>query len=115
MDALSYEYLIRAAFNCERTSRHGADADIYRGLEHRIEPIGGKPVNQYELGVRVGEITNNLYEALCEVIDKHSDNSDFVSKIQKCKDYLYEPTFEKINSCIKETWDAFHEIGLVVR
>lgn len=39
MDALSYEYLIRAAFNCGRKSRHGADADIYRGLENTIDSV----------------------------------------------------------------------------
>ena len=33
MEAMNYEYLIRAVFKCGRTRRFGADADIFRGLE----------------------------------------------------------------------------------
>lgn len=57
MIALQYEYLIRAAFNCDRDFRHGADADIYRSLQHAEQPLGGQNVSEYQLGTRVGQIS----------------------------------------------------------
>ncbi len=112
MNALSYEYLIRAVFKCGRTMRYGADADLYRGLERATTPVLNRSVDQYQLGLKVGEISTYLFEALKEVIAQNEENKDFVKKIEKCKDYLYEPTFEKIEMCIEETLSAFKEIGL---
>lgn len=47
MEAMNYEYLIRAVFKCGRTRRFGADADIFRGLERASVPFPGqKSVDQ---------------------------------------------------------------------
>lgn len=111
--ALSYEYLIRAVYQCGRACKPGTDADIYRSLERASVPYPGqKDVDQYKLGVRVGEVMAYLQTALCEIKEKNKDNEEFCLRIDKCLEYLYEPTLEKFDKCIEESWEAFHTIGL---
>lgn len=114
MISMDYEYLIRAVFKCGRMNRFGANADIFRSLERIfISSLDEKNVDQYLLGVKTGEVAAYLNNALCEVIEQHRDNDDFVSKIEKCKEYLYSPSFKSIYKCIEETWIVFKEIGLI--
>lgn len=113
MKAMYYENLIRAVFKCGRTRRFGADADIFRELERASVAFPGqKSVNQYRLGFKIGEVTAYLHTALYEVQEQYKENKEFISKIDKCLKYLYEPSLEDIDNCIEEAWDAFHEIGL---
>lgn len=113
---MNYEYLIRAVFKCGRTRRFGADADIFRGLERASVPfLGQKSVDQYKLGCKVGEVAAYLHTALYEVQEQYKDNKDFISKIDECLEYLYEPSLGNIDKCIEEAWVAFKEIGLYAR
>ena len=98
MEAMNYEYLIRAVFKCGRTRRFGADADIFRGLERASVPFPGqKSVDQYKLGFKIGEVAAYLHTALYEVQEQYKDNKEFTSKIDKCLEYLYEPSLEDID------------------
>ena len=113
MEAMDYECLIRAVFKCGRTRRFGADADIFRGLESASVPFPGqKSVDQYKLGFKIGEVAAYLHTALYEVQEQYKDNKEFTSKIDKCLEYLYEPSLEDIDKCIEEAGVAFEEIGL---
>ncbi len=113
MEAMNYEYLIRAVFKCGRTRRFGADADIFRGLENASVPFPSQEsVDQYKLGFKIGEVAAYLHTALYEVQEQYKDNKEFTSKIDKCLEYLYEPSLEDIDKCIEEAWVAFKEIGL---
>ena len=113
MEAMDYEYLIRAVFKCGRTRRFGADADICRGLERASVPFPGqKSIDQYKLGFKIGEVTAYLYTALYEVQEQYKENKEFTSKIDKCLEYLCKPSIENIDKCIEEAWGAFKEIGL---
>ena len=115
MEAMNYENLIRAVFKCGRTRRFGADADIFRGLEIASEPFPGqKSVDQYKLGLKIGEVVAYLHTAWYEVQEKYKDKEEFTSKIDKCLEYLYEPSLKNIDKCIEEAWVAFEEIGLYV-
>lgn len=111
--ASSYEYLIRAVYQCGRACKSGANADIYRSLERASVPYPGqKDVDQYKLGVKVGEVMVYLQMALYEIKEKNRDNKEFCLRIDKCLEYLYEPTLEKLDKCIEDSWKAFHTIGL---
>lgn len=110
--ALEYEYLIRAVFKCGRGGKHGADADTYRYMRSVQNFPRVSENSDYELGVIVGRISAYLFEAFNEVISLYEDNTEFTNKIEKCFDYLREPTVEKIDKCIDEAWIAFKEIGL---
>lgn len=60
----------------------------------------------------VGIVSTHLSEALGEAISLYGNNLEFKAKIEKCVSYLNEPTVEKLNNCVDETWEAFTEIGL---
>ena len=115
MNAMNYELIIRTVFKCERTRRFGADADIYRGLE-RVSALlpGQESVEQFTLGVKVGEVAAYLRSALYEVQVQNQEKKEFISKINQCLDYLYKPSYENIGKCVEETVVAFTEIGLMV-
>lgn len=44
MEAMNYEYLIRAVFKCGRTRRFGADADIFLWIRKSICTISWSEV-----------------------------------------------------------------------
>ncbi|HHV84946.1 MAG TPA: hypothetical protein GXX42_03880 [Petrimonas sp.] len=110
--ALFYEYLIRAVYKCGRTNKHGADADIYRWMLSVSDRFPNMENREYKLGVMVGKVSAHLSEALGEAISLYGNNLEFKAKIEKCVSYLNEPTVEKLNNCVDETWEAFTEIGL---
>ena len=112
--ALHYEYLIRAVFKCGRYGVAGADADIYRRLERVSwgETSGG--VDQFVLGVSVGEVAAHIDNALEHIKGKHLHNQGFIEKIDECLCLLCSPTKEKIDECIDKVWDTFRSIGLTV-
>lgn len=114
METMNYEYLIRAVFKCGRTRRFGADADIFRGLERASVPFPDQEsVDQYKLGFKIGEVAAYLHTALYEVQEQYClIYKEFTSRIDKCLEYLYEPSLEDIDKCIEEAWVAFKEIGL---
>lgn len=115
MKAMKYENLIKAVFRCGRTRRFGADADIFRGLERASVPFPGQEsVDQYKLGFKVGEVAAYLHTALYEAQEQYKDNIEFTSKIDKCLEYLCEPSLEDLDKCIEEARVAFNEIGLYV-
>ena len=114
-NALNYEYLIRAVFKSGRTEKHGANADIFRGLIRATNPYSGdESVNQLKLGIKLGEVAAYLHSALYEVKKQNEGNKEFISEIDKCLEYLFESSLENIDKCINETWKAFKKIGLQV-
>ena len=114
MKALYYEYLISAVFKCGRYGVAGADADIYRRLERVSwgEPSGS--VDQFKLGVSVGEVAAYIDNALEHIKGKHLHNQEFIEKIEECICLLCDPTKEKIDECIDKAWEAFRSIGLTL-
>jgi hypothetical protein len=107
MDALIYESLIRTAFSCGRTWKHGADADAYREMQNALSDKEDEG-DLYHLGVEVGKIDAYLYDALYKIRDdeRYKGNSEFITKINKCLHYLLDPTPELIDRCISEAMDA---------
>ncbi|KDU79690.1 hypothetical protein HMPREF1121_00429 [Porphyromonas sp. KLE 1280] len=114
MKALYYESLIRAVFKCDRFGVAGADADIYRRLERVSWGEPSESVDQFELGVSVGEVAAHIDNALEYIKGKHLHNQEFIEKIEECICLLCNPTKEKIDECIDKAWEAFRSIGLTV-
>lgn len=114
MTALNYEYLIRAVFKCERTNRFGANADIFRGLEMSVSLLGQGLPTKPELAFKMGEVATYLRVALYEAQDQYKNNEKFISNIDKCLEYLSQPSLKDFDRCIEEAWEAFKEVGLCV-
>lgn len=110
-----YECLIRFVFGCERTQRHGADADIYRAMQSKVNPLVGK-VEMFDAGIEVGMVIAYLLEALREVKDQNKDDVPFVSMVD---DYicmlLYTPSVENIDKCLNELTEVFVDKGWLIR
>jgi len=126
MDALSYEYLIRKAFNCDRGGANGmAEADIYRKME-RVENaikmrMSASSNGDLEYNYRSAaiNISVNVSEALRKVSkDFHfeSKNQNLKQRLQKLADNVSMSTDRKIiDDTIKEAHEIFKEIKLNLR
>lgn len=99
--AILYEFLLRKIYGYkDRTFQHGADADVYRGINN----VSGKTDLELEFnkGVSVGLVAGYLDCALSTLMDKCSEKSQIMKMVKKCRSMLDEPTKEKIDHCIEE-------------
>jgi hypothetical protein len=74
MDAMNYEFLVRRANDCARNRSKGADADIFRALEHsesryKANPNAGD--NQEKYLASLYEVKKFTVDALNKGIDFH--------------------------------------------
>ena len=123
MDALSYEYLIRKAYNCRRGGAGGkAEASIYRKME-RVEKarktrisINSDKELEYNYRSASLQVSMNINEALIKVInDFHftDKNRKIKDTLEKLTDNLYMSTDRKIiDNTIKNAHDIFKRIKL---
>lgn len=116
MDALAYEHLIRAAFQCDRTSNNGADADIYRRLE-RAERLyqlekenekNGRPrlreQSIEELAGRYayacGEVSGFVSTAIRKILKERSLTEEQSKILEQCKTDLLNADIQVIDNVI---------------
>ncbi|MCM1170031.1 MAG: hypothetical protein NC324_08875 [Bacteroides sp.] len=109
--AMTYEYLIRDVFKCDRGDRHGANADYFRGLvsaslTQKEDPEG--------YARRLGRMEVYLSEAFYEICERYQNNKEFVAEIEKCREYLDNSSMEKIDECLEQAAAAFEKIGLPI-
>jgi hypothetical protein len=83
MDAMDYEFLVRAAYDCGRSGSPGADADIYRSMELALalldEPkISTKSVNELDLEYRyaAAKVRRYTVDAINKGISRIYDTAD---------------------------------------
>lgn len=112
MRALQYEYLICAAFQCEKGKKHGASAEIYYGL---LNSYNRKEIDLINYGIRMGMISAYLSEALIEVKEKYDGDSEIKEKLEECQILLHVLTYESISECVDKAADAFVSVGLLVK
>lgn len=71
--AMSYEILVRRAYNCGRYGRKGADADIYRSLEYleHHSSSNSKYVKDYSKQLEL--VKKYLSDSITEAMKQKSD------------------------------------------
>jgi len=119
MDALFYEYLIRRVFNCGRTSKNGANADIFRKMErsfHSIETsymLGSKEDKEYTFRGNFAEVREYVSWALLKSLNRISGEA--AAKIKELLSELNMDFYDKerLEEIIKEANDIFIREGLV--
>ncbi len=123
MDALSYEYLIRKAYNCRRGEAGGkAKASIYRKME-RVDKarkislsIGSNKELEYNYRSASLQVSMNINEALIKVLNDFQftgKNKKIKDTLEKLTDNLYMSTDRKIiDNTIKNAHDIFKRIKL---
>jgi len=123
MDALSYEYLIRKAFNCGRGGANGmAEADIYRKMERVENAINMRMSTssngdlEYNYRSAAINISVNVSEALRKVSQEfhfESKNQNLKQRLQKLAGHVSMSTDrEIIDTTIKEAHEIFKRIKL---
>lgn len=130
MGAMEFEYLLRRIYQVGRYGTKGADADIYRDMEHskylyqeEIENLKNKQPRlrnqsiedlEYEYRVECRKIWSYVVEAIKKGIDKYSSilSDEEIKKLEDCIKEKSEITSEFIDERIKIAQDIFvaHEI-----
>lgn len=123
MDALSYEYLIRKAYNCSRGGADGkAEASIYRKME-RIEKARKMRIlvssnNELEFNYRSAslQVSMNINDALNRVLNNFhftDKNKGIKNILENLTDDVYMSTDRRIiDNTIKNAHDIFKRIKL---
>ena len=99
MDALSYEDLIRNAYNCERGGANGkAEAEVYRKME-RVENAINTRISidsngdlEYNYRSASIHLSMNIHEALMKVADDFyftDENNKFKEHLEKLASDIY--------------------------
>lgn len=126
MDALSYEMVIRRAYQCGRYGSTGANADIYRAFEMAYrefdDKVNGRFVNStetlqqlaYKAGHEAGRVAAFIDDAIDKALNtfgsKMSDEQKTV--LTDVKVTLFYPDKTKIESAVDRVSQVFSDIGL---
>lgn len=108
MDAMAYEFLIRRVYQCGRNGIEGADADIYRKMEHAESHLNDphwrktKEEKEYDYRSAFVEVKNHVANA----IKKGSEKVKFkLSKEEESHLYRMLNTVRRIDFYNKEELD----------
>ena len=126
MDAMSYEYLLRRVYHCGRGGVKGADADIYRKLEHAATYLddsnmkGTKEKKQQDYFNAFAEVKMYVRNALREGIRqvKHRTTKSEFTKLEAMEEEVHSIKFYDktgLDEIIEEADDIFRKYGLEAR
>jgi len=123
MDALDYEFLIRRIYHSGRTSKNGANADIYRKVEtslsHLNDPMWKKTQEQknYDYASAFAEVRMYVRDAIAEGINKirYRVSTQDLETLNAMQEKLHELHFyDKVilDEMIETADDIFNKNGL---
>jgi hypothetical protein len=126
MNAMSYEYLLRRIYHCGRHGAKGADADVYRKLEHAemhlTNPNWNKTKEEKEYDYRVAfagvksYLVNALKEGFKQVQYKATEKE--IEKLESIRTELNDIDFyhkKRLDEIIGEADKIFKGHGLEAR
>ncbi len=123
MDAMSYEYLIRKAYNCGRGGAGGkAEATIYRKMERAENALKTRMSTtangdlEYDYRSAAIEVSMNVNDALREVISDSflaEKNKNTKKRLEELANKISMNTDRKtIDEIIEEAHEIFKELGI---
>lgn len=125
VDGITYEILIRRAFNCGRGGVSGAEADIYRRMETAYKLIGSGLSTKSEFDLELDykgaavKVSRYVEEALRKAIaDLKYDTGkmDKKEELEKLyKQLSLTPSKEEIDEVIDKALDIFIELKFEAR
>ncbi len=120
MDAMEYECLVRMAYGCGRRGSPGADADIYRRMEHALNHLSPPYIStkskedlEYDYRVATAKVKGYIADAI-EKAMKEIYNAEDKTKLQELKASLHMHEYKKdtIDKVIDEASDIFLKHGM---
>lgn len=126
MDAMDYEFLLRRVYHCGRSGVKGADADVYRKLEHAEmhlnDPYWNKTQEQKEYDYRssFAEVKMHVRNALVEGLKQihYKATKQDVEKIEAMETQINSIRFydkKRLDEVIDEADEIFRKYGLEPR
>jgi hypothetical protein len=127
--AMTYEYLIRRAFNCKQDSAIGADNGLYYSFEYKhelyeknlyAETLGEiKKLNQrsaYEAGLETGRLVAHINNAIDHVKRTFGNqlSEEQMAVLSTCGVELLFPSKEIIKGVIDKAYQILTDLGLQV-
>lgn len=124
-DAMTYEFFIRAAFNCGRYGVVGASSDIFSGLERaernlqraqEIEPIDIEDIKKaaQDFGHTCGQVTTIIRFSIEKFKNDENDNLNLEQKniLRRCDEELLDANSSQvIIEIIEKAFEIFHQRG----
>lgn len=125
MEALFYEGLIRDVFKTKRTSENGADADIYRQMEHAhrglsiTEMNGTQSQREYEFQSKFATVRRNIREAITSGIQEIGSRGSAgdINSLETMKNALGMRFYDKaaLDRIIRDAHHIFETYGMTKR
>lgn len=122
MNEMSYELLIRAVFKTGRTTKNGADADIYRNMQHAYNDLTTKVMfktqddREYEYRKNFAAVRSNIERALKEGIKliKYVASAEEAQQLEKMSASLGYDFYDKdeLDNIISQALITFKKHGL---
>lgn len=110
MDALNYEYLIRACHDCARYGVPSANADIYRSFDKAIKRGDAKSKID---SARI-EVKRNVDLALAVAMAKLKNNTEFHKKISRHRSLIRLASNKTLGREIYSAFETLREYGFSV-
>jgi hypothetical protein len=130
VDAMDYEYLMRRALQCGRSLTKGADADIYRRLEHayghftreaEAKRLGqpstwNKSLSELESDYKVSlrKVGQNVLQAISLVLRERVMPVEQQHELNECRNELPTQTLEKLDAIIERAQKAMIDAGITL-
>jgi hypothetical protein len=122
MEDMEYEFLIRNVYHCGRNASNGADADIYRDMEHAHTDLTNQSMyatqseREYEYRKCFAKVRRHVDDAIREGIKqiKYKAETADVEKLQTMTSKLNFDFYNKdeLDKIIDEANNIFHKYGL---
>ncbi len=122
MKAMQYEFLIRQVYECGRNYAVGADADIYRNMQHAHNDLTNdgtlKSLNEREYEFRSafaavrGHVEKALVRGLAKI--KYSASESDIQALEKSKAALTFKFYDvdKLDAIIEAAFSIFNKYGM---
>lgn len=121
---MTYEYLLRGIYDCGRDASKGADADIYRAMEHAHNNLSVKVMfktqdeREYDYRKKFAAVRSNVRDALQRGYDRikgrldNKDEGKLASFISTLNFSVYDR--EELDKIIDESDELFSRYGVKV-
>jgi len=116
---MEYEFLLRRVYRCGRNYSKGADADIYRSMEHAHHNLETKTLyftqseREYQFQKAFATVRNNVRDAI-EAGMKQVGSKEAIAQLQDLKSKLTIRFYskEELDEIIEQADDILRENGL---
>lgn len=122
MEAMIYEILLRRIYNCERGGVPGADADVFRKMEHaynRYKKYADGNLDSdlyYDLNVETIRVANLLSAAITKFVIEYDDKIIYENQreLALVKSSLSRPSYDVVCKAVNTFSNILREMNITL-